>query len=146
VLQIPHIIKPCQLFLHFHKLVDHHRSSSNCEYYIQPHYSHLPQRRPRANLKEGARTVATPGFTPTSTTHADTNVEGTSAVEIQPNQAESETSIGSRSSSLFQQSRHIQPAGDSTSELRREETRKSWGNTDTPDTTSDLNKRMCTTQ
>jgi len=36
-------------------------------------------------------TVAIPGSTPTSTTHADTNVEGTSAVKIKPNQAESET-------------------------------------------------------
>ena len=82
--------------------------------YIQHHHSHLPRRRPRANLKERAKTIATlpiPSSTPTSTsTYANMNVEGKlldgPAIVIRPNQADSDRQ-SHPPPSFCQRSRHI---------------------------------------
>jgi len=91
--------------------------------YIQPHYSHLPRRRPRANLKERARTVATPPI-PGSIPTQEGKTSDRPALEIQ---TESETlplaGAVAAAPRFVSDPVTFQPAGDSTPELAREETR-----------------------
>jgi len=94
-----------------------------------------------------------PGYIPTSATHTDTNVEGkTSDRPVVETQAHSETPTGRHSGcpSFCQWSWHIPTCWRLYSRFleggnTRRQREDSWGNTDTSDTTSDLNKWMPTT-